>query len=148
MKTLESLRRDKYRGHAATTTGYFDHVFAVKQPKTAAQLESLVEEYITLLNGICTNIYGGGRQLVSKTNVTDVLGNKNSITDVKFIPSRVRVGHSDMIASVKGKAYYLEIKLGKDRQSKYQKEFEKYVNDRGAVYVIVKKLEDIYFLSE
>ena len=141
MKTLESLRRDKYRGHAATTTSYFNHVFAVKQPKKASELESLIDEYCTLSNAECTKNHSEGRQIVSKTNVTDVLGRSNSITDVKHIPSTTRRGTSDLTVVKDGKALYVEVKL-KDRQSEAQKQWQKRVEGFGNTYVIVRNIDE------
>jgi hypothetical protein len=141
-KTLMDLRSEKMNTNTpnALATGYFSHRLKVKKPSTAAQLENLIAEYTSLSGGFSTNIYSGGRERTSKTHVTDVIGRKNSITETKYLPSVVMKGHSDMIISYKGYVLYLEIKLGKDRQSEAQKIFQQLVESKGSPYRIVHTL--------
>ena len=142
-KTLEELRAEKYANNKAAQSGYFSHVYKVKPPKSAAQLESLIDEYCTLSKAECTIIYSGGRQLVSKTHIVDVLGRKNSITNSKFIPGTTRNGTSDIIVVKNNKALYVECKFSKsDRQSENQKQWQKRVEGFGNTYVIVRTLKE------
>jgi len=142
MKTREQQLKEKYANHPSMASGYFNHVLKPKPAKTAAQMESRICDYIEAMGGIATIIYGGARQQVKKTNVTDVMGNRNSITNVVNIRSKVVKGHSDIVASIEGETLYIEVKM-KDRQSPDQKAFEKYVTDRGARYIIVHSVEEL-----
>ncbi len=142
MKTLESLRRDKYRGHAATSTGYFDHVFAVKQPHSAAQLESLIGEFVSLSGGVCTKVSVMGRE-VSRTTKTKHLGMDATVTNSSYIPSSTKVGTSDLIIGFRGRIIYCEVKFSKgDRLSQAQKDFKRDVENAGCEYWVVKTLSE------
>ena len=50
-------------------------------------------------------------------------------------------GISDLILVAFGITYYVELKVGDDRQSKDQKLFEQNIRKAGAVYVLVKTFE-------
>jgi hypothetical protein len=147
MKALEKLKQLKIKAHGKPIHKYFESEFNVKPPKSASQLENLIDQYCTLMGAECTRIYSGGRQMVSKTNVTDVLGRSNSITDSKFIPGTTRAGTSDLIIGKDGRILYPEVKFSKsDRQRPAQKEFQKRVESFGCKYVIVRTLDE--FIEE
>ncbi len=143
MKTREQQLKEKYANHPSMASGYFDHVLKPKPAKTAAQMESIIDEYCTQAGAECTKVYTGGRQIVSKTQVTDVLGHKNSITNQKFIPGTTRTGTSDLIIVKNDKSLYVEVKFSKsDRQSASQKKWQKRVEGFGNTYVIVKTIQE------
>ncbi len=151
MKTLAQLRKEKYGNHAANRDGYFDYKYKVPPPKTAAQLEALISEYVHLSGGVCTKVNILPRQVVDKTFVTDVMGGKNSITNITNIPSSTKAGTSDLIASIPNifGAVYIEVKFSKgDRLRDTQIKFKNDVESKGFIYVIAKKLEDVYYLFE
>ena len=56
-----------------------------------------------------------------------------------WIKSKVRRGIGDIIACINGKFVMIEIKVGKDKQSEFQKSVEKDVKKAGGEYWIVKK---------
>jgi hypothetical protein len=56
----------------------------------------------------------------------------------RWVKSKVRRGIGDIIACIDGRFVMIEIKAGKDRQSEYQKQVEKDVNESGGYYWIVR----------
>lgn len=56
-------------------------------------------------------------------------------------------GHSDVVAIVRAKpwarTHFLELKSGKDRQRKNQRNFEAMIRDQGGDYRVVRSLADI-----
>ena len=56
----------------------------------------------------------------------------------RWIKSKVRRGIGDIIACIDGQFWMIEIKVGKDRQSEYQKLVEADVRKAGGKYIIVK----------
>jgi hypothetical protein len=62
-----------------------------------------------------------------------------SPTRGRWIKSKVRRGIGDIIACIDGQFWMIEIKVGKDRQSEYQKSVEKDVKKAGGKYLIVKE---------
>ena len=53
-------------------------------------------------------------------------------------------GCGDIMGCTKdGKALSIEIKVGNDRQSSYQKDFEAHYKKRGGIYILAHELEDV-----
>ena len=67
---------------------------------------------------------------------------------MKFRPSTVQNGTSDVVSIIDGRAVSIELKRvyknGKDRQSDVQKVYQKEVEDAGGLYVIVESFEHFY----
>ena len=42
-----------------------------------------------------------------------------------------------------GKIICIEVKTGKDKMSEWQKSFQSEINNRGGIYIIAKKLDDV-----
>lgn len=138
IKTLEDLRREKHQDSTAIATGYFNHLFKVKQPKSAAQLEALISEYTRLMGGICTKVTTAGRQITDKVDK-----GYYTVTNSTYIPSTTRKGTSDLIIGYQGQVIYVEVKFSKgDRLSQHQKDFKRDVEEAGCPYWVVKTLSD------
>jgi len=146
--TLRELRIKAYETkHGREPHKYFASTFKVKPPKTAAQLEALIDEYCTLTGAECTKVYSGGRRMVTRTAVRDVMGRSNTITDDKWIPGTTRAGTSDLIIMKGQRGFYCEVKFSRsDRQSEVQKHWQARVEKFGCRYVIVRTLEE--FINE
>lgn len=144
MRTLEQLRLDHQeakQGHPVHK--YFRGEYKVKKPKTAAQLEALLEEYVNLSGGKVSIISSAGRQMVTKTAITDVLGRANTITDSKYIPSTTVKGTPDLLGVAPGgKALAVEVKFShSDRMRPEQKIYKEAWEQAGGVFIIAKTLE-------
>ncbi len=140
--TLEQLRRDKYKDHPSMATGYFDFKFKVKIPHSAAQLESLIGEFVSLSGGVCTKVSVMGRE-VSRTTKTKHLGMDATVTNSSYIPSSTKSGTSDLIIGFRGRIIYCEVKFSKgDRLSHAQKDFKQDVENAGCEYWVVKTLSE------
>lgn len=53
-----------------------------------------------------------------------------------------RRGIPDIIGIINGRFFGIEVKIGQDRQSTYQKEIEEEINNAGGVYFIAKTYDD------
>lgn len=79
-----------------------------------------------------------GRYLPEKWE-TNVVGQRIQTSKGIFIPrDKNAKGAGDILAIVSGKFISLEIKIGKDRQSEVQGEFEMDITDAGGLYFIVR----------
>jgi len=56
--------------------------------------------------------------------------------------SSVRRGIGDIMAVINGKSVMIEVKIGKDRQSEWQKRTQAEVEASGGVYLVVKTFDD------
>ena len=149
-KLLERLRREQESNTVAAQSGYFDFKYKVKKPKTAAQLESLIEELINRSGGCVSIIFTGGRQIVKQNQVRDVLGNERTLTDHKWIPGSTRKGTPDLLGVLPGgQAVAIEVKFSKsDRMSKYQIAYKEHWEKAGGLFIIAHDLDDILKVIE
>jgi hypothetical protein len=68
----------------------------------------------------------------------------NNIPGTKYRANTLTKGIADILGCTKqGLALAIEVKIGKDRQSEYQKEFEEHYKKRGGIYIVATKLEDV-----
>ncbi len=98
--------------------------------KTANGLTSAIVKYIDLKGGFASRINSGG------------------VYDQKLGMHRhgtTKKGFSDVQGCYNGIALYVEVKIGRDRQSDYQKEFQKKITASGGLYFIAKDFESFHF---
>lgn len=74
--------------------------------------------------------------------VTDCLGFQKTIGSVEWRPSGSTRGASDISLICQGRAYEVEIKIGKDRQSEVQRSYQAKVERAGGVYIIARSFSD------
>lgn len=109
--------------------------------KTANGLTKCIIDFINFSGGQAERINTMGRMLDNTKVVTDVLGNKKMIGSKKYIPSTGTKGSADISATIRGRSVKIEVKIGKDRQSEYQKQYEQSITQAGGVYVIAKDFD-------
>lgn len=98
--------------------------------KTANGLTSAITRYIDLKSGYASRINSGG------------------VYDQKLQAHRhgtTKRGFSDIQGVFNGLALYIEIKIGSDKQSEYQKDFQKSVTKAGGYYFIAKDFESFVY---
>ena len=67
----------------------------------------------------------------------------NNIPGTKFRANTLTKGVADILGCTKdGRALAIEVKTT-DKQSEFQESFEKHYKDRGGIYILAKKLEDV-----
>jgi hypothetical protein len=133
IKELQTLhlqqQQSKYPNYPK---GYF--VTPTFDTKTANGLTKAIVNYIDLKGGCATRI-----------NVSGVYDQKLK----KYRYGTTKKGFSDIQATYNGKALYVEVKIGKDKQSDYQKEFQKQITYSGGYYFIAKDFESfVYWFKE
>lgn len=96
---------------------------------SANSLTASIVKYIEL--------QGGWASRINSTGVWDKrLG--------KYRTSTMKKGVADVMAVYKGLSLHIEIKIGKDQQSEYQKKVEADVNRAGGLYFVAKTFADFY----
>jgi len=105
---------------------------------TANGLTQCIATYIRLRGGQCERINVYGRPVDNRKIVTDVLGRTKQIGSIKWGKSTSTVGTADISATVAGRSVKIEVKIGRDRQSEDQKEYQKQIEAAGGVYMIAK----------
>ena len=79
-----------------------------------------------------------GIPIDTRQQVTDITGRTRTIGSLTWRPSGSTVGSADISAVINGKAAKIEVKIGKDRQSPAQKEYQRQVEQAGGIYYIAK----------
>lgn len=62
----------------------------------------------------------------------------------RWVKSAMMRGTADIHAIIKGKPVMIEVKVGKDRQSIYQKIYQKSVENSKGIYYIAKDFDSFY----
>lgn len=132
---------DKYKGyplHCLTFDTYKD--------KTTNELTKSVIAWLKLHNYHVERTGNEGRIIDQRQTVTNVIGQTKTIGSLKRIYSSGTRGTSDLKAIINGLFVAIEIKNHntKDRQSNYQKEYQKQVETSGGVYVVVASFQGFY----
>ncbi len=146
MKALDQLiqlkqaeKREKYPNvpdYALKPVKYED--------RTANGLTRCVIDFLNLKGHFAERINTMGRIIDNRKQVTDVIGRTKTIGSTKYIPTTGTKGSSDISATINGKSVKIEVKIGKDRQSHPQKEYQQRTERAGGVYLVVKSFEDFY----
>ena len=108
--------------------------------KTANGLAKCIEFFIQHKGGIARRINTMGRYLPGKSISKGFYGNVN--TKGKYIPTTSVLGAADFSILINGINWECEIKIGKDRQSDNQKEYQKRIESSGGHYSIVRNFTD------
>jgi hypothetical protein len=121
-----------------------DHVRSVKIPSdaTANGLTRLIIDWVNMSGYHAERINTMGRVIDKRKNVTDVVGRTKTIGSMTYIPTSGQRGSADISATIAGVSLKVEVKIGKDRQSTYQKVYQQQIERSGGVYIIVRSMED------
>ena len=112
--------------------------------KTANSLTKAIVKWINLNGYQAERISTSGRWVDNSKVVTDVLGNQKKIGSGKYIKGSGTKGSADISATIKGKSIKIEVKIGKDRQSESQIEYQKAIERAGGIYFIAKDFNSFY----
>jgi len=118
----------------------FGMLYTRHSDKTERGLIKAIEAWFKFHGGICRRIHTQGRFLQGKKVGTGMYGLKQ--LPGKFIPTTGTVGAADLSILKNGISWECEIKIGKDRQSTKQKEYQSNVESQGAIYTIVHNFNE------
>ena len=113
--------------------------------KTANGLTKCIIDWCLLTGNFAERTSNEGRVIDGRKTYKDAIGQTKTIGTIKRIPSSGTKGTSDIKAIIGGKMVAVEVKIGKDRQSEVQKEYQMKVEQAGGLYWIVTNFEDFMF---
>jgi hypothetical protein len=147
MKALDKLKElhlakqiKDYPTYPVNYIGPYKH-----KPNSTNGLTRCVEDFINLSGYFCERTGNEGRVIDNRKTYTDVIGQRKTIGSVQRIKSTQTNGTSDLKAVIKGQMIAIEIKYGKDSQSKAQKEYQERIENSGGIYLIVKDFDTFYY---
>jgi hypothetical protein len=63
----------------------------------------------------------------------------------RFIPSTMQKGTADISATIAGRSVKIEVKIGADIQSEYQRIYQQQIQAAGGVYILAKSFEQFFY---
>jgi hypothetical protein len=142
-KRLVGLKVSEVRRNYPTIP---DH--ALPQPKysdkTANGLTKCVIDFLKLSGWQAERISNTGRFIVDNQKLigSQSVYGKTKGTSGKYIKGTGTNGTADISATIKGLSVKIEIKIGADRQSQAQKDYEQAILKAGGIYIIVKTFDE------
>lgn len=112
--------------------------------KTANGLTRCIIDFLSFEGHWAERTGNEGRVIDNRKTVTNVLGQRKTIGDIKRIPSSGARGTSDIKAVINGRFVAIEVKIGDDRQSDAQKNYQEMVERAGGLYWIVRTFDEFY----
>jgi len=110
--------------------------------KTANGLTKCIIDWCLFSGFFAERTGNEGRTIDTRKSYINSVGQTKTIGSVKRIPSSGTKGTSDIKAVINGRMVAIEVKIGKDRQSEAQKNYQMKIETSGGLYWIVKSLED------
>lgn len=139
MTPLQQLTELDWKLRCSQTKMPPDYVVKTKySDKTANGLTKAIVKWITINGYQAERISTTGRWIDNSKIVTDVLGNCKKIGSGKYIKGSGTKGSADISATIKGKSIKIEVKIGKDKQSEAQKDYQLSIEKAGGIYFIAK----------
>ena len=105
---------------------------------TANGLTKCIIAFIQLHGGQAERISTTGRCVDRTITYTDVVGITRTMGSVEWIPGTVTKGSADISATIKGRSVKIEVKIGRDKQSPAQIQYQKDIEAAGGQYFIAK----------
>lgn len=105
---------------------------------TANGLTRCIIDWIKFHGGQAERVNTMGIPIDRRRQVTDVLGRSRTIGSVEWRKGSGTTGSADISATIKSKSVKIEVKIGKDRQSQAQREYQRQVEQAGGLYFVAK----------
>jgi hypothetical protein len=131
-----------FRRYPSTPTEYFPP--PKYSDRTANGLTKMVIDFIRLSGGQAERISVTGRSIDRRKVVSDCMGARRMIGSLQWIRPTMTPGTADISATVNGRSVKIEVKIGKDKQSSRQIEYQKRIEDAGGVYIIARNFDQFY----
>jgi hypothetical protein len=139
----ETLLNAKHSYYTSKYTSYPIHLMPKSNytDATANGLTKCIKDFLNYSGHQAERISSMGRVIDKKKKLTDIMGRTIEVGSSQYIPSTSTAGTADISAIIKGRAVKIEVKIGKDKQSQAQKQYEADVTAAGGVYVIARDFD-------
>ena len=109
---------------------------------TANGLTKCVIDFLNYSGHQAERISSMGRMIDKRKDSIDVMGNKRVIGSMQYIKGTSTNGTAYISSIINGKSVKIEIKIGADRQSKAQKDYQIATEKAGGIYLITKTFDE------
>lgn len=109
---------------------------------TANGLTRCIIDFIRFDGGQAERINTMGIPKDNRRQVTDIMGHCRTIGSVEWRTSGTTKGSADISAIIRGQSVKIEVKIGHDRQSDAQRDYQASVEQAGGMYYIARNFTD------
>lgn len=109
---------------------------------TANGLTNCIIKFIELNGWQAERISNTGRLMTSNKKIETSLGTLSQQS--KWVTGTGTNGTSDISAVFAGRSVKIEVKIGPDRQSQAQKDYQESIERAGGVYILVRTFQSFY----
>lgn len=107
---------------------------------TANGLTRCIIAYILNKGGQAERINSMGIPIDTRQQVTDIMGHRRTIGSMRWRRSGGTRGSADISATIRGRSIKIEVKVGKDRQSNAQRQYQASIEQAGGLYYVAHDL--------
>lgn len=141
LKDLEKLLIEAKRLKYPNTPPHY-LVADTHEDKTANGLTKAIIAFIRLRGGQSERISTTGRPINRTQTFTDTLGHTRQIGSIEWVKGTTTNGSADISATIAGCSVKVEVKIGTDRMSEAQHQYQKSIESAGGVYFIARTFEE------
>lgn len=105
---------------------------------TANGLTRCIVDYLRYKGWQAERINTTGIPIDTRKQATDIMGHNRTIGSLTWRPSGNTKGSADISATIKGRSVKIEVKIGKDRQSEAQRQYQAAIEQAGGLYYIAR----------
>jgi hypothetical protein len=146
MEAIKELKRLAFEERRRRFPNYPEELIYIKpyRDRKANDLTRCIIDFLTLHGHQAERIAVTVRYIDQSKIVKDCLRTRRKIGSGKWIASSMQKGSADLSATIKGRSVKIEIKIGRDRQSESQKQYQKQIEAAGGIYFIARNFEEFY----
>lgn len=112
--------------------------------KTANGLTKMIIDWLNLNGHQAERISTTGRYINNSKVVKDVMGGLRQVGTGKYIKGSGTKGSADISCTIDGRSVKVEVKIGRDKQSDHQKDYQAAIERAGGIYYIAKDFDSFY----
>jgi len=105
---------------------------------TANGLTRCIIAYILSKGGQAERINSMGIPIDTRQQIIDIMGHHRTIGSIHWRRSGSTRGSADISATIRGRSIKIEVKVGKDRQSPAQRQYQASVKKAGGLYYVAR----------
>ena len=111
---------------------------------TANGCTRCIIDYIIYKGGQAERINTMGIPIDNRKQMTDITGRTRTIGSLTWRPSGSTIGSADISATINGRSVKIEVKIGKDRQSAAQRQYQAAIEQAGGLYYVARNFTDFW----
>lgn len=109
--------------------------------RTANGLTKCIVAFLRYTGSQAERISNTGRMIDRRQTVTDCIGKVKTIGSYEWVYGSGTRGTADISATIQGRSVKIEVKIGSDRQSEYQRQYQQSIERSGGLYTIARSFE-------